>query len=618
MIETARKWLFGVLTSLPLGGLGWALTSCDDFFSQESTDVLYADQEHLNSVVDTTYSVAGILTKLQVLADRTVLLGELRGDLVDLTNEAASDLRDVANFNIGDDNVYNAPSDYYAVINNCNYFIAHVDTALKSRNEPVFMAEYAAVKSIRAWTYLQLVLNYGRVPFVTEALLNREDAENAETGNTATLEDVCTYFINDLADLPERYNTEYPMGGLGIAGVTERSQLFFPLSLMRAELYLWRASATGSVSDYRQSAQHYYKFISEYRGRNIAYPTGTDTRSWPAGTTSFNSFSARGSLFPISTSFRDELITLIACNSSAVNGTYSQLRNLYVSRNENNNKVSIIPSQRMFDISEAQEYCLPDRNGKTFTYVTKGLSDYMSGDLRLSNVYSKGYSYDKYTEERIETQSIRKFNSANVYIYRRMMVYLHMAEAFNGAGFPRMAYLILSEGLSNKKIRSDVLPYYNDADDKTDSIFLAQFNFADTRYLVTTINDIVGTGTTSSPNQIGIHSRGCGWTPENAYYQFPDSVMVDSVNYAVPVARQQEYVDSLLLNEEALELAFEGTRYYDLMRFAMRQPNPGSFMAKHIYARRGEKEAAATQADIKANFSNRSDWYLHWNGKIGY
>ncbi|MBO7539398.1 MAG: RagB/SusD family nutrient uptake outer membrane protein, partial [Prevotella sp.] len=74
----------------------------------------------------------------------------MRGDLTSITSVASSDLRDVSLFQIGDDNQYNNPRDYYAVINNCNYFIAHADTALKNnRNEYIFMKEYAAVKAIR-------------------------------------------------------------------------------------------------------------------------------------------------------------------------------------------------------------------------------------------------------------------------------------------------------------------------------------------------------------------------------------------------------------------------------------------------------------------------------------
>ena len=152
------------------------LTSCEDFFTQESDDVLYADQEHLNIAEDSIYSVTGILTKLQALADRTVLLGELRGDLVDLTTVANNDLREIYEFNVSDDNKYNQPSDYYAVINNCNYYLAHRDSTLKTGSTNVVIDEYIAVAAWRAWAYLQLARIYCgnadglTIPFFTVVL----------------------------------------------------------------------------------------------------------------------------------------------------------------------------------------------------------------------------------------------------------------------------------------------------------------------------------------------------------------------------------------------------------------------------------------------------------------
>ena len=155
-----------------------ASTSCSDFLDQESDHVIYADKSHLDNATDTIYSVIGIMNKMQAIADRTILLGEVRGDLIDINERTSSDLRDVALFNVGNDNKYNSPRDYYAIINNCNYFIAKADVDLKNnRNETIFLKEYAAVKAFRAWTYLQLVLNYQSVPLITEPVLSMEDAE---------------------------------------------------------------------------------------------------------------------------------------------------------------------------------------------------------------------------------------------------------------------------------------------------------------------------------------------------------------------------------------------------------------------------------------------------------
>ena len=184
--------------------LGLSLTSCQKFYDVESSHLIEADKNHLVDANDTIYSVTGILNKLQAIADRTILLGELRGDLVNINKHTSSDLRDIANFQIGEDNKYNVPSDYYAIINNCNYFIANVDSAQQNnRGERIFKKEYAAVKSIRAWTYLQLVLNYGKVPFVTKPILSKEDAEKSYP--MYGINDICDYFLYDdgLADDPE-------------------------------------------------------------------------------------------------------------------------------------------------------------------------------------------------------------------------------------------------------------------------------------------------------------------------------------------------------------------------------------------------------------------------------
>ena len=135
------------------------LTSCEDLFEQDSEYVIFDGDNALDNAADTIYSVIGVLNKMQAIADRTHLLGEVRGDLVDVTDATHAELRNVALFDIAEDNKYNNPRDYYAIINNCNYFIANVDTTIiNNRNEKIFLREYAAIKGFRAWTYLQLAI----------------------------------------------------------------------------------------------------------------------------------------------------------------------------------------------------------------------------------------------------------------------------------------------------------------------------------------------------------------------------------------------------------------------------------------------------------------------------
>jgi hypothetical protein len=593
---------FYLFTLLPL------IASCSDFFEQESNQIIYADKDHLNSATDTIYSVTGILNKLQALADRTVLLGEVRGDLTSITSVASSDLRDVALFQIGDNNQYNVPRDYYAVINNCNYFIEHVDTALKNnRNEYIFMKEYAAVKAIRAWTYLQLVLNYGRVPFITKPILTKQEAEISYP--SYDLESVCEYFINDLQPLAERYGREYP--GYGTIRGNDSRFLWFPINIVLGDLYLWQASASGNIEQYKMAAERYYKYISERNGQNSTFPVGINMLTWTPGNTTWLNVTGWGS-YNVSENYmaNGELITMIPCDSTRSEGNYSELRNLFNSTEENNYKYSLTPSPRQLEISESQAHCCVGTDGISVIYSPRGLSLHRSGDLRLFNFWSEGYAYDKATGERIETQRIGKYNTRNVHIYRKMMVYLRMAEALNMAGYPRMAFQILSQGLNNNVIANDVCPYYND----DDATWLLTFDFPNSRYGIFTAEALVNNRATNTMNTIGIHTRGSGFTPLNEYYQFPDSIEVDGQKQPVPLATQQEYVSQLLLDEEALEFAFEGTRFYDVMRFALRSSNPGEFMGNVISARGGSNNVSE---DIRNKLRNQDNWYLKWNGKIG-
>ena len=147
----------------------------------------------------------------------------------------------------------------------------------------------------------------------------------------------------------------------------------------------------------------------------------------------------------------------------------------------------------------------------------------------------------------------------------------------------------------------------------SDSIFLSQFDFSDNRYVVADALDFTSkTGVGANHNQIGIHQRGCGFTPKDTTYVLPhDTVEFDATKRAQLIAEQQVVVDSLILTESALEFAFEGTRYYDIMRYALHQKDPAAAMRKILQARRGSKNTASIP------LTDKNSWFLKWNGKIG-
>ena len=608
---------FVIYTLLPLAGGGWVGVSCSDFFDQESDHVLFADKDHLNSATDTIYSVTGIMSKMQALADRTILLGEARGDLVDVTDATMADLRNLALFDINDDNAYNQPRDYYAVINNCNYFLANVDTTLRnSRNEEIFKCEFTAVKCFRAWTYLQLAINYGRIPFVTEPILTKEAAEVMENQPQWDIQAVCDWLINDLTPLADlqymRYNPytkrmddvgEEPRYG-DIGYKTPSSLFYFPTKLLLGELNLW-------AGHYKEAAQWYYRYISELNGTNSTNPTGVNRISW--NNTGWQAVTDAWSSSLMTESGSSELITMIPGDSIPYNGNYQQLRNIFNSTDpvtREYQEVSLVPSQGLQDLSAAQTYAFVEDYDTV--YAPKDLGEQRNGDLRLLGAYGHGFTYHQ--GDRVTTQTIYKHQSRNAHIWRRTMVWLHLAEALNCAGYPRFAYQILARGVNNTVISQEVVPYYTD-----DSLWIQQFDFPATAggYIIYNPN-LPNNGA----NTQGIHTRGSGCAYMNKDYVMPDDTLItDSLER---IAYQQKGVEKMLIDEGALEFAFEGQRYYDLLRYTLRHEGDadfaenGNFLTKYIYGRRGDARRAEVEGEITNKLDQKRNWFLHWQNKIGW
>lgn len=593
-----KKFIFSIFACAGL----FFLSSCADFFEQESDHVAFAEDYQLNNATDTIYGVTGILNKMQKLADRTILLGEVRGDLVDIADATSADLREVALFNTDDDNIYNNPRDYYAVINNCNYFLSRVDTALvNSRNEQIFKREYAVVKGFRAWTYLQLVLNYGSIPFVTEPILTKLDAEKPY--EKKGIQEVCEWLIQDLTPLAsDEYLLRYgDIPQYGIIRSTDSRFFYFPTTLMLGELNLW-------AGHYREAAQWYYRYITTRNGTNVAYTTGLGRMQWMGTSWNMTSNSwlnfITSERYSLNPNDESELITMIPADSIPSEGNFSQLRNIFNSLDVTTNEyhpAQLVPSKGLIDLSAAQTYCyVEDRDT---LYAPSNLDDYMAGDLRLSSSIMEGYTI--HSSQRVPYQRIYKYSSRNVHIWRRQMVWLHFAEALNRAGYPRFAYQILARGLSNQVIQNEVIPYY-----RADSVYLATtFSFPDDRYIAATPMGMYG------ENMQGIHSRGSGWSYCNAYYQMPvDTLITDSLQQ---IQYQIDAVEKMIVDEGALEFAFEGLRFYDLMRVALRRGDP-AFLANKVYGRKGDDQRDIMRSLISVDLNNSNNWFLKWNGQIGF
>ena len=528
------------------------VTSCEDMLDKGNEYVIYADDQVISDPADTVTSVLGILNKLQGIAVRNNLFGELRADLVTVNDNATTDLKSIASLEINDSNVYNLPRDYYAVINNCNFFLERADSTAgnTNRNEKYFEAEIAQVHSIRAWTYLQMVLLYGKVPFVIDPVITKLQSDASYP--MYDLDQICDYFIQDLKPY---YGKEYPDYG-GVGGNVDPQMCFFPTQVVTGDLYLWLAAKRHDPEMAKLAAKAYYDYIVWDLSGKRDLVTNNNRVYWneqslytgrlnnPSGGISYGYSGVWGRSDV-------ESVTVIPMDSAASDGYYNDLRNLYNTQyNIDYVEASIAPSSVLRDLSKAQRYIGYD-NYKSVVEVTadkftdEEINEGYLGDLRFYDNYTQRTT--KWNGEEIDYQTIYKHNFQHIGIYRAAQIYLRLAEALNYAGYPRFARQILIMGLSNTVIENEVQPYYTSAQD---SAFIQYFDFnnndfkpyAESYALSRTPSGVIRSYTPTLRGEIrecnmwGIHSRGSGLAFLNTDYAPLEVIDSNAVSNPYPYA----------------------------------------------------------------------------------
>ena len=250
-----RKIIYQTL--LPIVALVMATTSCSNFVDVDSNSVIKTDDYQINDVSKARYAMFGILAQLQRVADRYVVLGELRGDLLTTTERSTQDLHDIALFQADSLNAYHVEQDLYAIINSCNYLLSRIDTTVTVTNndgerERVLRYEMAQAKAIRAWSYLQLLLDYGTATYYTEPILS---ADQPVAGQEADLDALLPLLIADLQPLvPADDEQPEPLPDYGTVGQYASSQLFIPLRAILGDLYLY-------LNQYEEAARMYHAHL---------------------------------------------------------------------------------------------------------------------------------------------------------------------------------------------------------------------------------------------------------------------------------------------------------------------------------------------------------------------
>lgn len=635
-----------------LMSFGLATTSCEDMLTPD----MDRNVENFTGR-DTVNFYLGILSNVQEMIENNVILGEVRGDLCEPTDYVSDTISAVANFIPTEDaeNGLLNRAAYYKVINQCNYYLARVDTMAQKNNIYYMRKEYAQVQAIRAWTYMQLVQNYGTVPFITRPVESAgtgwesnspEGTVNADNLLDKLLENnlMRAYEYERLLGLPN-YGT-FKTGAVDIP----HKLTLFPTALVLGDLYLLRGAST---SDYERAAAFYYDYLEDagaipngnaglrvfYNGEDKTY-TPNENGDWVMPTLNYNG----------------DLITLVPSAANASIGkTLTRVAQIYgfdphsstsstdqgdagialsgqISVQVNYKNRQIAPTPSYINLCKNQIYALQESETK-IEYPANlgdcridGTIKYMREDGQRRAFIQKFCPRAMSSESYLSGFTFRY----NMPVYRKRQIYLRFAEAINRAGFPRHAFAILRNGLQAKKmpaIRYDSVqyddvnktfkkvPYLRIVADGTGYIGIDEMRRAldhpdfldftdDTKWNSQGIHAF-GTGEHNDLDTLYTYDRIVGermaqealraGAPAEAAQRLRYSLLeesntpttgegegqptepdrsdytelpADDPQVPTDLAQQINAVETLIADEMALETAYEGWRYYDLMRIA--------------------------------------------------
>jgi hypothetical protein len=545
-----------------------SIASCKKVFDLEPKDVVGQEQMYRN-VYDADAAVIGIYGKVLRLAKPYILMNELRADLADITVNSDQYLKQMNEHAVTVDNPYVDPLPFYEVILNCNDVLKNFNIMLQQNKLKAdeYRHRYSDVGAIRTWVYLQLGIHFGTIPYVTDPLAQAADLRDQSRFPMIPLESLIDSLVKFGESLP--FTNDYPTGTTlqTVVDGNSTSKFFINKNMLMGDLYLWdgqydmaaerfkRVMEINGPSGVGELFYNQYR-ISSFNDASITYSRANDATSL-VYTPGWRYLFERGQDNP----FNWEWIWVLPFDRNY------EPQNPFIELFSNQGgRYLVRPSQQALDNwnSQIQSNSFPFDARGTFTVsniggqpvVMKYLYNYLGANNVPLNVFNKQGKW---------------------FLSRAATLHLHYAEAANRAGKHRVAYALVNRGIKDTydptpgagrnrdvtNIQQTFLPYPYDFDAREGDAPA----YRNTWY-----------------RNIGIRGR------------------ANLRAVTIPAAGDSTLsVENMIMEENALELAYEGQRWPDLLRVAIRRNDP-SFIADKIYSKlikSGLSAGAATQAKNK-------------------
>ena len=570
-----KKFSSALGRGLVLLMVGLSIFSCKEVLEVEPENALEADKFYQNKF-DADAAVVGIYGEFMNLAERYVILNELRADLMDVTANADDNLVQLSRHNVRPGNPYADPKPFYKVILLCNDALKNFDIMLAENkmDNLEYSQRYSDIAALRTFLYMQLMLHYSEVPYITEPFVKLADVQNLSRFPRYTIEQMVPELIKVLEKLP--WKEEYSSTNSLVAPIDNyaSNKFFIPKNLLLADLYLWSGN-------YNAASRIYKAFIdpgdfSQYKiaFAQVGTSNGNPIQDLAVAYIRFREDDAFSliddeldgwrSIFdrPVDRLFNAEWIWYLPFDSRFLP------KNPFIDMFSNRGgRYLVKPSQAALNMWDMQV----QRNG-------------IQGDARklftVRNINGQPVIY-KYIYDYNPLTPLN--TNGKWWLMRAAQVHLHFAEAANHDDQPRVALALLNNGIRNifNNGNTDVrlnydtfLPFpYNFAARSSD----APYNFRDPYH-----------------QHEGIRGRG-----------YVTNRVVPANMSAQDLVKT---IDNYLVDESGLELAYEGLRWGELVRIAVRRNEP-AFLADKIYQKL--VTAGDPRADeVRQRLMTRENWFL--------
>ncbi len=554
--KSIKKYVLSILSCAVI------FSSCQKMFDIKPEDTL-AKENMYQSIYDADAAIIGLYGKLVTLADKYIILNELRGDLLDGTYKSNAYIKEINYHQISKDNPYASPKPYYELILNCNDAM-HNFQIMKEKNildATQFYQRYTEAGMLRTWLYLQLGIHFGYIPYVTDPVVDInaiKDESKFPKLNFDQLLDRLLDFTNSIPPIYLNQNTSaasptliMDMNGYPIQNGVYK--FFIHRKSLIADLNLWKGNYLKAAEIYKNIME-----LDTYSTTNADQTIDKyDTYRIVNDNSGLFNLMATGVAMPWSAIFTEDLATrkvnIERMWTLPLNKDFEP-RNPLLDLFEVSLKYEVKPSLwsvKNWDEQVREDGSLTDRRGVGASYI-----------LKMNNEYQVG----KYT---LKFSSLTPFEKTGVWVlYRAATMHLRYAEAANRAGYGELAGVVINDGFKTKG--------------KTYATNPAPFDF----------DGSTGTINGNWYRNIGIRGRAVN-----------ENVPIDSDN--------TEDTEDKIINEAALELAFEGYRWPDLLRIALRrQGTDPQYLANKVAAKFEAAGDNASAAAVKAKLSNKENWYL--------